>query len=113
MGFPRQEYWSDLPFPSLGNRPHLGIKPVSPRAPVLAGGFFTTGPPGKPQRNSYLCKKWEETLSTEKERSRQEVRGFKVKKIGALSELRELVIDREAWRAAIHGVTKSQTRLSD
>ena len=30
-----------------------------------------------------------------------------------LSELQELVIDREAWRAAIHGVTKSQTRLSD
>ena len=30
-----------------------------------------------------------------------------------LSELQELVIDRETWRAAIHGVTKSQTRLSD
>ena len=31
----------------------------------------------------------------------------------SLSELRELVLDREAWRAAIHGVTKSRTRLSD
>ena len=30
-----------------------------------------------------------------------------------LGELREFVMDREAWRAAIHGVTKSQTRLSD
>ena len=30
-----------------------------------------------------------------------------------LGELRELVMDREAWRAAIHGVTKNQTRLSD
>ena len=31
----------------------------------------------------------------------------------SLSRLRELVIDREAWRAAVHGVTKSRTRLSD
>ena len=31
----------------------------------------------------------------------------------SLSRLRELVMDREAWRAAIHGVTKNQTRLSD
>ena len=31
----------------------------------------------------------------------------------SLRELREMVMDREAWRAAIHGVTKSQTRLSD
>ena len=31
----------------------------------------------------------------------------------SLSELRELVIDREAWRAAIHGVAQSRTRLSD
>ena len=31
----------------------------------------------------------------------------------SLNELRELVMDREAWRAVIHGVAKSQTRLSD
>ena len=31
----------------------------------------------------------------------------------SLSELREMVMDREAWRAALHGVAKSQTRLSD
>ena len=31
----------------------------------------------------------------------------------SLSELREMVMDREAWRAAIHGVAKSRTRLSD
>ena len=31
----------------------------------------------------------------------------------SLSELQEMVMDREAWRAAVHGVTKSRTRLSD
>ena len=31
----------------------------------------------------------------------------------SLSQLRELVMDREAWRAEVHGVTKSQTQLSD
>ena len=31
----------------------------------------------------------------------------------SLSELQEMVIDREAWRAAIHGIAKSRTRLSD
>ena len=31
----------------------------------------------------------------------------------SLGELQELVVDREAWRAAIHGVTESQTRMSD
>ena len=31
----------------------------------------------------------------------------------SLSELREMVMDREAWRAVIHGVSKSRTRLSD
>ena len=43
--FPRQEYWSGLPFPSPGDLPDPGMEP-SP--PALAGGFFTTEPPGKP-----------------------------------------------------------------
>ena len=43
MGFPRQEYWSGLPFPSPGDLPIPGVKPTSP---ALAGGFFSTEPPG-------------------------------------------------------------------
>ena len=43
-GFPRQEYWSGLPFPSLEDIPDPGIKPASP---ALAGKFFTTEPPEK------------------------------------------------------------------
>ena len=45
MGFPRQEYWSGLPFPSPGDLPDPGIEPTSPAMP---GKFFTTEPPGKP-----------------------------------------------------------------
>ena len=44
MGFPRQEYWSDLPFPPPGDLPNPGIKHMFP---TLAGGFFTTEPPEK------------------------------------------------------------------
>ena len=46
--FPRQEYWSGLPFPSPGDLPDPGIEPVSPDSPALAGKLFTTEPPGKP-----------------------------------------------------------------
>ena len=49
LGFPRQEYLSELPFPTPGNLPDPGIKHTSPASPALAGGFFTTVPPGKPK----------------------------------------------------------------
>ena len=48
MGFCRQEYWSGLPFPTPGDLPDPGIQPASLVSPALAGGFFTTAPPGKP-----------------------------------------------------------------
>ena len=51
MGFSRQEYWSELPYPPIGDLPNPGIEPVSPASPIyIAGGFFTTEPSGKPQR---------------------------------------------------------------
>ena len=49
--FPRQEYWSRLPFPIPGDLPDPGIELTSPASPALAGGFFTTTPLGKP----FLC----------------------------------------------------------
>ena len=45
MGFPRQEHWSGLPFPSPGCLPDPGIEPASP---ALVGGFFTTEQQGRP-----------------------------------------------------------------
>ena len=46
MGFSRHEYWSGLPFPLSGYLPDQDIELMSPAAPELAGGFFTTEPPG-------------------------------------------------------------------
>ena len=40
--FSRQEYWSELPFPPLGNIPNSRIKPTSLVSPALEGRFFTT-----------------------------------------------------------------------
>ena len=45
MAFPRQEYWSELPFPSLGDLSDPGIKPASS---AFTDGFFTPEPPEKP-----------------------------------------------------------------
>ena len=45
MGFPRQEYWSGLPFASPGDLPDPGIEP---RSPTLQADTLTSEPPGKP-----------------------------------------------------------------
>ena len=45
MGFPRQEYWSGLPFPFPGDLPNPGIEPRSPALQVVS---LPTEPPGKP-----------------------------------------------------------------
>ena len=52
MVFPRQEYWSGLSFPFPRDLSDAGIKPASP---ALAGGFFTTEPPGKPSYHHATC----------------------------------------------------------
>ena len=48
VGFPRQEYWSGLPFPSPGDLPDPGMERISLASPALAGGFYTAEAPGKP-----------------------------------------------------------------
>ena len=54
MGYPRQEYWSGLPFPSPGHLPNLGTKPKSPASLALAGGSPTTVYPAL-NSLSHLC----------------------------------------------------------
>ena len=51
LKFPRQEYWSGLTFPSLGDLPNPGIEPA---LPALTGGFFTAEPLGKPFQSNTL-----------------------------------------------------------
>ena len=52
----KKECWSELTFSSPGDLPGQGIKPVFPVSPVLAGGFFTTEPCGKPIVRIRKCK---------------------------------------------------------
>ena len=53
LGFSRQEYWTELPFPSPGDLPGPEIEPMSLVSPELAGGFFTTESPGKPYHQEW------------------------------------------------------------
>ena len=50
-GILQQKSWSALPFPSPGDLPDPGIKPMSPMSSSLADRFLTTAPPGKPLSN--------------------------------------------------------------
>ena len=55
MELSRQEYWGGLPFSPPRDLPNPGIELVSPEYPALAGGFFTTEPPGKPHTLYIQC----------------------------------------------------------
>ena len=56
MGFPRQEYWSGLPFPPPEDLPNPGIEPESSSSPTLAGGSLKVGITG--EENWLLGKNW-------------------------------------------------------
>ena len=63
MGFPRQEYWRGLPFPSPADLPHSGTEPTSP---TLAGRVFTTVLPGKlTHRHIYILEYYSATENKE------------------------------------------------
>ena len=51
MGFSRQEHWSGLPFLSPSAISFFLTKGIKHESPALAGGFFTTSPPGKPSQS--------------------------------------------------------------
>ena len=55
LGFLRHKYWSGLPFPFPGDLPNPEVEPRSPGLLHLAGGFFTTEPPGKPFIMLFSC----------------------------------------------------------
>ena len=50
IGFPRQEYWSGLPFPSSGGLPDPGMESRAPVVPALQADSFTTDPQASPLR---------------------------------------------------------------
>ena len=59
MEFPRQEYWSGLPFPAPGDLPDPGIKPAVSRVSCVTDGFFITvacGSPSLPRVTLYILK---------------------------------------------------------
>ena len=59
-GFSRQEYWSGLPFPPLGDLPDPGIEPEVLMCPALAGRFFTTSAAWEAQTLGQKCLSWDE-----------------------------------------------------
>ena len=97
MVFSRQEYWSGLPFPAPGDLLTQGLNPRLLCLLHWQVGSLPLAPPGKTEERSAI---W---------RNLNFCKGVKLLMDMSLSKLLELVMDREAWHAAIHGVTESDT----
>ena len=127
MEFSRLEYWSGLPFPLPGNLPDPGMESRSPAPPALAGRFFTTSATW--EALLVLCfflGRYMERVNLGRWLSGKESSAGDAGQIPGLgrspergngNSLRysclENLIDRGAWLATVHRVTKSQTQLSD
>ena len=110
-GFSRQEYWSGLPCVSPADLPDPGMEP---RSPALQAESLQSKPPGKPIFIANLSSNGKESACnagdlgsiTGSGRSAGEGNGQPLQ-----YSFLENSMDREAWLATVHGVTKSQTQI--